>query len=174
MTPTVPVDMEGLRRVVRDAPGPSSPSAQRTMLGNRRRDSRPELRLRSALHGVGLRFRVDLPIPVAGRRPIRPDVVFTHARVAVFVDGCFWHGCSEHGTSPRTNSTYWSAKIAINQARDRQQTEALEGAGWAVVRIWEHDDAEVAAAVVRELLAPQAATESGASASAGSSADATA
>lgn len=144
------------------------------MLGNRRRDSGPELRLRSALHAAGLRFRVDLPIPVAGRRPIRPDVVFTRARVALFVDGCFWHGCVEHGTSPRTNSTYWSAKIAINQARDRQQTEALQRAGWTVVRFWEHEDHDVAAAVVRELLAAQAATESAVPASAGSSADATA
>lgn len=144
------------------------------MRGNRRRDTAPELRLRRALHNAGLRFRVDLPIREVGRGPIRPDVVFTRAHVAVFIDGCFWHGCAEHGTSPQTNSAYWTAKIAINQERDRQQTEVLEAAGWTVLRFWEHEDTAVAVATVREMLAAQAATASGASDSALSSEDATA
>jgi DNA mismatch endonuclease (patch repair protein) len=144
------------------------------MAGNRRRDSKPELRLRSALHGAGFRFRVDLPIRVANLRPIRPDVVFTRSRVAVFVDGCFWHGCPEHGRRPQTNATYWAAKIEINEARDRQQTDALERAGWTVVRVWEHENPEAAVALVATALAPQAASERGASARTENSVDATA
>jgi DNA mismatch endonuclease (patch repair protein) len=137
-----------LREIVRAAPGASSAAAARTMLGNRRRDSKPELRLRSALHARGLRFRVDMPIRLDGRRPIRPDVVFTRARIVVFIDGCFWHGCPEHGKKPRSNSGYWSAKITLNQARDRDQRAALEDAGWTVVRIWEHDETPTAVAAV--------------------------
>jgi DNA mismatch endonuclease (patch repair protein) len=174
MNTAAATEVERLRRIVRDAPGPSSAAAQRTMLGNRRRDSTPERRLRSALHASGLRFRVDLPISVPGRRPIRPDVVFTRARVVVFIDGCFWHGCPEHGRPPRTNSTYWNAKIAINQTRDRDQTIALEEAGWTVVRVWEHDNPEAAAAVVQRILATQAASDNGAVANAARNADATA
>lgn len=174
MTTSISPEIERLRRIVRDAPGPSSVAAQRTMLGNRRRDSTPERRLRSALHANGLRYRVDRPISVPGRRPIRPDVVFTRTRVAVFVDGCFWHGCPEHGKPPRTNSTYWNAKIAINQTRDREQTAALEEAGWTVVRVWEHDDPASAAAVVRRVLEAQAASGSGAATRADRNAEATA
>lgn len=167
-------EIERLRRIVRDAPGPSSDAAQRTMLGNRRRDSTPERRLRSLLHAGGLRFRVDFPISVPGRRPIRPDIVFTRARIVVFVDGCFWHGCPEHGKPPRTNSRYWDAKIAINRTRDREQTAALEQAGWSVVRVWEHVDPTTAGAVVRDALGVQAASDNGAAASASRNADATA
>lgn len=155
-------EIERLRGIVRDAPAASSPGAKRTMLGNRRRDSRPERRLRSALHADGMRFRVDLPIRLDGRRPIRPDIVFTRARVVVFVDGCFWHGCPEHGRPPRTNSGYWSAKIAVNQARDREQTAALENAGWEVVRFWEHDEPTASVATVRAAIESQAASKTGA------------
>ena len=173
MNTAVSPEVERLRQIVRDAPGPSSAAAQRTMLGNRRRDSTPERRLRSALHASGLRFRVDLPISVLGRRPIRPDVVLTRAGVVVFVDGCFWHGCPEHGKPPRTNSTYWNAKITINQTRDREQTIALEEAGWTVVRVWEHDDPAAAAAAIQSVVAIQAASDNGAVASADRNADAT-
>ena len=174
MTTGISSEVERLRRIVRDAPGSRSAAARRTMLGNRRRDSKPELRLRSALHVGGLRFRVDLPISVPGRRPIRPDIVFTRARIVVFVDGCFWHGCPTHGRPPRTNSTYWSAKIAINQRRDREQTIALEEAGWTVVRVWEHDEPAAAAAALQRVLKPQAARDNGALASADRNADASA
>ncbi len=174
MTAADAAEIERLRRLVRDAPGPSSVAARRTMMGNRRRDSVPERQLRSAIHARGLRFRVDLPIRVPGRRPIRPDVVFTRARVAVFVDGCFWHGCPEHGRPPRTNSGYWNAKIEINQRRDRDHTAALEDAGWSVVRVWEHDDPATAADAIQVVVAAQAASGTGAAASAGSKADATA
>jgi DNA mismatch endonuclease (patch repair protein) len=112
------------------------------MAAIRRRDTKPERAIRSLLHAQGFRFRVDLPIRIDGLRPIRPDIVFTRRRVAVFCDGCFWHGCPEHGlrTGVR-NGYYWDPKIAGNVERDWRQTAALEGAGWRVVRFWEHEDA---------------------------------
>lgn len=105
----------------------------------RRRDSRPERVLRSILHAMGLRYRVDYAIPIEGRKP-RADIVFTRQRIAVFVDGCFWHGCPSHGGRPKKNANYWDAKIARNQERDADQTERLVGAGWTVIRAWEHED----------------------------------
>lgn len=113
---------------------------RRIMQRNRRRDTAPELALRSLLHQRGMRFRVDLPIQVARGRPVRPDIVFTRARVAVFVDGCFWHGCPIHGTTPTTRAEYWIPKIDANHERDARNTKALEGDGWRVIRIWEHED----------------------------------
>lgn len=118
------------------------------MAANRRRDTGPELRLRSALHRVGLRFRVDMPIAVPGRRPIRPDIAFTGARVAVFVDGCFWHGCPEHGSTPKANSSYWVPKIAKTRQRDAETDELLRDAGWTVIRFWEHTQPAEAATIV--------------------------
>jgi len=123
------------------------------MAANRRRDSAPELRLRSALHRHGLRFRVDFPIAVPSRRPIRPDIAFTRARVAVFLDGCFWHGCPEHGSVPKANTSYWLPKIARNRDRDREADRLLAAAGWLVVRIWEHESLEDAITLVMEGLA---------------------
>jgi DNA mismatch endonuclease (patch repair protein) len=114
------------------------------MAGIRRRDTKPEAALRSALHRRGYRFRKDYSVRVNGKL-IRPDIAFTRQRVAIFVDGCFWHCCPEHGRQPRVNSEYWSPKLARNAARDREQTYALKSAGWIVVRFWEHES--VAAAV---------------------------
>jgi DNA mismatch endonuclease (patch repair protein) len=103
----------------------------------KRRDTKPELQMRSALHSLGLRFFVDrAPIPGMRRRA---DVVFPRKRVAVYVDGCFWHGCPIHGTWPENNAEWWRAKIEANQQRDRDTDRQLELAGWRVVRIWEHD-----------------------------------
>lgn len=124
----------------------SSDAIRRTMLGCRSRDTRPEKALRSVLHAMGLRFRVCTR-PVAQVRRTA-DVVFTRARVAVFMDGCFWHGCPQHYRIPRTNTAYWADKITGNQTRDRQTDELLQDAGWTVVRIWEHEDALVAAEAV--------------------------
>lgn len=107
------------------------------MRGNRSRDTTPERALRSALHALGLRFRVDA-WPVAGI-PRRADVVLRADRMAVFLDGCFWHGCPDHFRPPATNADYWTAKIARNRARDASTTALLEAAGWAVVRVWEHE-----------------------------------
>src|SRR4051794_35447896 len=114
------------------APPSSSLGVRRGMVGNRRRDSSPELRLRSGLHARGWRFPVDIRLDAAGRRP-RRDIAFTRRRVAVFVDGCFWHQCPEHGSSPKTNTAYWKPKLARNVARDRLDDAALAKAGWSVV-----------------------------------------
>lgn len=116
------------------------------MQANRRRDSAPELALRSALHGAGFRYRCDFRIDLPGGR-VRPDIVFTRRRVAVFVDGCFWHCCPEHGSKPSVNQSYWSPKLARNVERDARNTPWLTEAGWTVVRIWEHED--VASAMER-------------------------
>jgi DNA mismatch endonuclease (patch repair protein) len=124
------------------------------MRANRRRDTLPERALRSLLHRRGLRFRVDLPVAVDGRSP-RPDIVFTRQRLAIFVDGCFWHGCPEHARRPKANATYWGPKIARNIERDSEQAQRLQAAGWTVLRVWEHEDpAAIADAVAAWLSAP--------------------
>ena len=99
-----------------------------------RTDTSLELRVRSALHARGLRFRKDYPFRIDGRL-IRPDVVFTKKHVAVFVDGCFWHHCPLHGQIPATNADFWRRKLEQNAQRDVEQTDALQGAGWTVVRV---------------------------------------
>lgn len=109
----------------------------------RRRDTAAELALRRELHGRGMRYRVVYPLPGQRRRTI--DVAFTKVRVAVFVDGCFWHGCPEHGTKPRSNSEWWRTKLAANRARDDDTDRLMEELGWTVVRIWEHEAVEIAA-----------------------------
>ena len=118
------------------------------MSRQRRRDTEPEVAIRRLLHARGLRFRVAFPIPGMPRRSM--DVAFTRARVAVFVDGCFWHACPEHQTSPAANAAWWSAKLATNQARDLATNAHLTASGWRVIRIWEHEDPEVAAARIAE------------------------
>jgi DNA mismatch endonuclease (patch repair protein) len=116
------------------------PTRRAIMKSNRRRDTSTELAIRRAAHQAGLRYRVDFPIRVSGHRPIRPDLVFTRSRVAVFVDGCFWHGCPAHATSPATRARFWADKIATNRERDRRHDEVLASGGWTVVRVWEHED----------------------------------
>lgn len=111
-----------------------------------RRDTRPEVALRRALHRRGLRFRVQMKVPGNRRRTI--DIAFTRVRLAVYVDGCFWHGCPEHHILPRTNSKWWTWKVELNRARDADTTRELEDAGWMVLRFWEHVDAAEAAAVI--------------------------
>lgn len=103
-----------------------------------RRDTRPEIALRRALHARGLRFRVDRPVLPDRRR--RADIVFGPSRVAVLIDGCFWHGCPEHATFPKANQGYWREKIETNRLRDRDTDTRLRAAGWEVVRIWEHEN----------------------------------
>ncbi|MFD5385266.1 very short patch repair endonuclease [Streptomyces sp. NPDC127074] len=116
----------------------SSAATRSTMRGNRGRDTAPELRIRSLLHREGLRYRVSArPLPGVRRTA---DIVFTRARVAVFVDGCFWHGCPDHCRPARTNSDFWRAKIDGNRARDAQTDRFLAEAGWRAIRIWEHED----------------------------------
>jgi len=124
------------------APSPSwasSPAVRRVMQANRSSDTSPEVRLRSALHRAGLRFYKH-------RRPpgvsCRVDVVFPKARLAVFVDGCFWHGCPTHGTQPRLNHEWWEAKLARNRRRDERNQSELRAAGWEIIRVWEHEPVE--------------------------------
>ena len=111
-----------------------------------RRDTAPEVALRRELHRRGLRYRVQLKVPGNNRRTI--DIAFTRARLAVYVDGCFWHGCPDHGARPRTNSDWWAWKIQRNQDRDQDTDAQLQRAGWEVVRIWEHEDVGSAADLI--------------------------
>jgi DNA mismatch endonuclease (patch repair protein) len=112
--------------------------------------TRPELALRTLLRRRGLRFRVHSPLPV-GRR--RADVAFPRLRLAVFLDGCFWHGCPQHMSWPKNNAEWWREKIAATQARDRETDELLAEAGWQVVRVWEHEPVQQAADEIVRLAA---------------------
>ncbi|MEU5534164.1 very short patch repair endonuclease [Streptomyces sp. NPDC020362] len=123
---------------------PPTPGRSRNMAAIKRRDTKPERTIRTLLHAAGKRYRVDLRLQLGGARP-RPDIVFTRARVAVFVDGCFWHCCPEHGRQPAVNGGYWGPKLERNVARDRAADEALISAGWTVIRVWEHEAPELAA-----------------------------
>lgn len=129
----------------------SSGATRKVMRGNRRTDTKPELALRSALHGRGLRFRKDCRLDLGEAHP-RPDIVFTRAYVAVFVDGCFWHSCPDHCRPPASNTAYWTPKLARNVERDRLNDEALRTAAWTVVRVWEHEDAMAAADRIEALV----------------------
>ncbi|MCO1616640.1 very short patch repair endonuclease [Micromonospora sp. CPM1] len=126
----------------------SSPAVRNVMRANRPRDTRPEMTLRSAVHALGLRYRVDRQ-PLAGLRR-KADLVFAGPRVAVFVDGCFWHGCPEHYRPSNRNSEFWSNKIEGNRDRDAQTDEKLAAAGWTVIRVWEHDDPHQAASRIAQ------------------------
>lgn len=97
-------------------------------------DTGPEMKLRRALWHAGYRYRVDFPVA-----DTRPDIVFREAKVAVFVDGCFWHGCPEHGAVPESNRDYWTQELERNRERDEEDRKALEAEDWTVVRIWEHE-----------------------------------
>lgn len=120
------------------------------MQATKGRDNGAELRLRSALHRLGLRFRVHRRILAGSTRTV--DIVFVRRRLAVFVDGCFWHGCPAHMTWPKSNPDWWRAKIEANRRRDEDTDARLIAAGWRVVRIWEHELTEDAAHHIAELL----------------------
>jgi len=132
-------------------PGAISPELSERMSRAARRDTAPELALRQELHRRGRRYRVVTRVPGRNRRTI--DIAFTRARLAVFVDGCFWHGCPEHGTRPAHNSEWWVTKLAANEGRDRDTDQHLAKEGWAVLRIWEHVPAVQAADQVEAALA---------------------
>jgi len=110
------------------------------------RDTAPEVAVRRLLHAEGLRYRVNVPVPGMSRRTI--DIVFTKAKIAIFMDGCFWHGCPQHATQPKANAEWWRAKLDKNMARDQETTEHLTAAGWTVLRFWEHEDPIAVAAQV--------------------------
>ena len=117
----------------------TSAATRRRMQTQRVRDTEPEIQLRRELFRMGLRFRKEVSIVPGTRR--RVDIAFMRPRVAVFVDGCFWHGCPEHGAvPPKTNSDFWSRKIALNRQRDADSDMRLRESGWSVIRVWEHDD----------------------------------
>jgi DNA mismatch endonuclease (patch repair protein) len=132
-------------------PDASSPEVARRMQLQRRRDTGPELAVRRLVHAHGLRYRVNALLPIPGVRR-RTDLLFTARKVAVFVDGCYWHGCPLHATWPKANATWWADKLAANVARDRDTDRRLQQLGWTVVRIWEHEDpADAARRVVLAL-----------------------
>jgi DNA mismatch endonuclease (patch repair protein) len=120
-------------------PHPTTAAVTAVMKGNRRADTRPEVALRSDLHRRGLRFRKDVALRPAERLR-RVDIVFPSVKLAVFVDGCFWHGCPEHGNRPKANTDYWTPKLSRNVARDAEINRELTSAGWSVIRVWEHED----------------------------------
>jgi len=128
----------------------SSPEARARMQSNKSRDTKPELALRSAVHARGLRYRVSAK-PLAGVRRTA-DLVFPRAKVAVFLDGCFWHGCPEHHTVASANAKFWADKVDGNRRRDRDTDGRLAEAGWVSVRVWEHEDASEAARRVEEIV----------------------
>ncbi|MFG1621643.1 very short patch repair endonuclease [Kribbella sp. NPDC049227] len=128
----------------------TTPSVRSRMSRQKARDTQVEIELRRALHSAGLRYRVH-------RRPLsnvrrEADIVFGPARVAVFVDGCFWHGCPEHATWPKNNASFWRTKIEGNRRRDANTDSRLTEAGWASIRIWEHDDVAAAAERIRAVV----------------------
>ncbi len=133
-------------------PVPASDAVRDRLRRQRRRDTAPEVALRRELHRRGLRFRVDRTVLPGSRRTA--DVVFGPARVAVFVDGCFWHSCPEHGIQPRNNHEWWAAKLAGNVARDRDTDRRLRDADWLALRVWEHEQvADAATAIERAVRA---------------------
>lgn len=115
----------------------TSPSTRKSMQGNKARDTRPELAVRRLLHARGLRYRVHAR-PLAELRRTA-DVLFGRQRVAVFIDGCYWHGCPEHYTAPKENADFWRGKVERNRERDRETDQALGDAGWTVLRFWSHE-----------------------------------
>ncbi len=112
----------------------------------RSKDTEPEQALRRALWAAGLRYRLRLKLPGT------PDIVFPRAKVAVFIDGCFWHGCPVHYTRPATNSAFWSRKLGVNQERDRRVDRDLAEMGWTAVRVWEHEVASELDGVIGRIL----------------------
>lgn len=128
----------------------SSAGVRASMQSNKGRDTKPEVALRSAVHSLGLRYRVSV-------RPIKQlrrtaDLVFPRVKVAVFLDGCFWHGCPEHHTVAVTNAEFWAGKVAGTRERDKDTDARLEEAGWIAVRVWEHEDPSEAALRIRQIV----------------------
>ena len=145
-------------------PEPGSASATKVGKANRRSGTKPEEALRRELHRIGLRFRKDHLLRAHGLRT-HADIVFGPARLAVFVDGCFWHMCPDHFHMPRSNLAYWEPKLTANVARDNRVDAALSEAGWTVLRLWEHEPllsaAEVVVSALEDLGHPGAAQARG-------------
>lgn len=131
-------------------PGASSEQVSRRMSRLKRKDNEAELAVRRLLHAAGYRYRVHHPVPGLPRRTI--DIAFTRAKVAVFIDGCFWHGCPEHGTRPLANRSWWAGKLEANMARDLDTSRWLEASEWRVLRAWEHESPHAVVQRVRCVL----------------------
>ena len=129
---------------------PSSHETSRRMARVRQKGTRCEIELRKALHAKGLRYRLQVPLLTKPRRVV--DIVFPSARLAVFVDGCFWHGCPEHASWPKNNADFWREKIETNRSRDVDTDQRLAALGWETVRVWEHEEATEAANRIAELV----------------------
>lgn len=140
-------------------PLPAHDWVRKRMSAQKTSGTRPELELRRLLHARGLRYRVAFPVPGMPRRTI--DIAFTRAKLAVLVDGCFWHGCPVHAVPPRNNAAWWAEKLERNRQRDSETNQALEAAGWRVARFWEHESAEASARRVVQLLGAQRPSRSG-------------
>lgn len=137
---------------------PSSPESSRRLGRVRQRDTSAEIELRSALSALGLRYRLQVQLLSKPRRVA--DIVFRGPRVAVFVDGCFWHGCPLHASWPKTNAAFWRAKIETNRARDADTDRRLRAIGWEVVRVWAHESAAAAARRIHEIIETRASRRS--------------
>ncbi|MET8455870.1 very short patch repair endonuclease [Streptomyces parvulus] len=133
---------------------PSSAAVSARMSRQGSRDTAPEVAVRRLLHASGMRYRVNVPVPGMPRRTI--DIVFPRTKVAVFLDGCFWHGCPQHATHPKANAEWWRTKLDKNMARDAETTAHLQREGWTVLRFWEHEVPETVAKKVREAVLPAA------------------
>lgn len=120
----------------------------------KRTDTKPEIELRRALHAQGFRYRKDFRIDLADVK-VRPDIVFTARKIAVFVDGCFWHSCPDHGAIPATNTSFWEPKLQRTIERDKSVTVALKQEGWHVLRFWEHDPLDAAVAAIAQAVSGQ-------------------
>lgn len=137
----------GGRKRPAGVPAPSDVGAANRMRATRRRDTAAELAVRSVLDAFGMTYDIDRS-PLAGIRR-RADMIFQSEPVAVFIDGCFWHGCPEHGTWPKRNADWWREKIEVNRRRDADTDHRLAEAGWRSVRVWEHDEPRAAAEQIR-------------------------
>lgn len=116
------------------------------MVNQKTANTEPELAVRRKLHAMGLRYRVGVPVPGMPRRSM--DIAFTKVKVAVFIDGCFWHGCPEHHVPPKANAKWWHEKVVRNEQRDEETSEHLQLSGWTVLRFWEHEDANAVALAI--------------------------
>jgi len=132
---------------------PSSPAARNRMKAVRHSGTKAELMLRDALDQLGLTYEVDArPVPESTRKA---DILFRNERIAVFVDGCFWHGCPVHGTQAKANAEFWNKKIEANHRRDEDTNRFLQTKGWVVIRVWEHENANEAASKIAQTLTRQ-------------------
>ena len=133
-----------------DSMRPSSPGVSARMSRQASKDTNAELAVRRLLHAAGLRYRVEYPVPGMARRRI--DVAFPGAKLAILIDGCFWHGCPEHATHPKANAEWWRQKLERNMTRDIETTEHLRAEGWEVLRFWEHEAPQDVADEVRRVV----------------------